>query len=355
MKLKIASKKTLANFINLLIKKEDRRLIGPKRKDKENVIFAPISSWDELCLANTVTLLPPKQFLFPNGEELIRFEMEGKEVKRVYSSLELEPQIIIGVRPCDIHGILHLDKIMNAENADCYYIKRREATLIIGLDCLEPLDDYCNCASFNTLEVTEGFDLFLTEAKDRYYIRIGSPQGEALLANCDEIIEAKEEELKELYKKRSLLFPRHLKLSVEELPAFLASDKVYNHPYWEELGRQCLSCGSCNIVCPTCYCFDVREEMSLALNTGSKCRYWDGCHLGSFAQVAGGFNFRGKTFERVRHRMYRKGKYQVEKYNQVACVGCGRCARACLVNISPVTTYNNLAQSAYIAQKGDER
>ena len=32
---------------------------------------------------------------------------------------------------------------------------------------------------------------------------------------------------------------------------------------WEELAKDCFSCGSCNIVCCTCYCFDVQDEWTV--------------------------------------------------------------------------------------------
>ena len=42
----------------------------------------------------------------------------------------------------------------------------------------------------------------------------------------------------------------------------------YNSPLWKELGERCLACGSCTIVCPTCYCFNVVDEVDLALIDG---------------------------------------------------------------------------------------
>jgi ferredoxin len=57
--------------------------------------------------------------------------------------------------------------------------------------------------------------------------------------------------------------------------------------------------------------------------------------LSSFATVAGGENFREDKKERLKHRIYRKFDYLMKKHNQSVCVGCGRCVRACLAEISP--------------------
>ena len=61
---------------------------------------------------------------------------------------------------------------------------------------------------------------------------------------------------------------------------------------WEELSRTCFSCGTCNLVCPTCYCFDVADDLNLDAVSGNRTRTWDGCMLPHFALVAGGHNFR---------------------------------------------------------------
>jgi Fe-S oxidoreductase len=40
----------------------------------------------------------------------------------------------------------------------------------------------------------------------------------------------------------------------------------------------------------------------------------------------------------------RKGKYQLDSFGMVGCVGCGRCATACLVDITPIGVFNELFQ-----------
>ena len=87
--------------------------------------------------------------------------------------------------------------------------------------------------------------------------------------------------------------------------------------------------------------------MSLDLKGGVRVRQWDGCMLTDFAKVAGGENFRHGKAARFRHRIFRKGKYVLERYGMVGCVGCGRCISACLPEIaSPVEAFNTIAQHA---------
>ena len=128
------------------------------------------------------------------------------------------------------------------------------------------------------------------------------------------------------------------------LPKLLAHAEAYKHPVWEEKARTCFSCGSCNQVCPTCYCFNVQDDVNWDLATGQRCRAWDGCLLDGFTKVAPAHEFRKARADRFRHRLYRKAQYVPEKIGgQIACVGCGRCISACLPDIAnPVSVYNRL-------------
>jgi len=99
------------------------------------------------------------------------------------------------------------------------------------------------------------------------------------------------------------------------------------------------------MVCPTCVCFDVRDRVELDLKKGERYRTWDSCMFDAFDKVASGENFRPTGTDRLRHRLYRKGKYMLERWGELGCVGCGRCVHACLVDIaSPVYAYNRLAR-----------
>ena len=68
--------------------------------------------------------------------------------------------------------------------------------------------------------------------------------------------------------------------------------------------------------------------------------------MDEFARVAGGENFREARAARQRHRFMRKGKYIYEKFGELGCVGCGRCIRTCVANISIVDGFNTIHGSA---------
>ena len=101
------------------------------------------------------------------------------------------------------------------------------------------------------------------------------------------------------------------------------------------------------MVCPTCFCFDVQDEVAPSLAEGERYRRWDGCVLADFARVGTGENFRNDKASRFRHRIFRKGKYILERYGLPGCVGCGRCAISCLAEIaSPLEAFNAVGEAA---------
>jgi len=104
-------------------------------------------------------------------------------------------------------------------------------------------------------------------------------------------------------------------------------EEGYDHPIWQELGETCLGCGTCTLVCPSCYCFNVEDRLSLDLEGGERLRTWDSCQFDQFTRLSGGAEARADQADRQRHRFFRKYKYLWEKHHRVACVGCGRCGR----------------------------
>jgi ferredoxin len=247
------------------------------------------------------------------------------------------------VHTCDLHAIGLLDKALSQEYPDAHYLERRRQTIIVGLECLEPCDEHAFCKSIGTLTAGEGYDLHLTDLGAAYAVDVATEAGEELLSRYGTAREATDADVRRLNEVLSAKWPRftyRLDFDAAELPALLST--AYDHPLWDELGERCLACGSCTNVCPTCYCFNVFDEVNMVLTEGERHRCWDSCQLDEFARVAGGENFREAREARQRHRFMRKGKYIYEKFGELGCVGCGRCIRTCVANISIVDGFNTI-------------
>jgi ferredoxin len=194
-----------------------------------------------------------------------------------------------------------------------------------------------------TLTVSNGYDLHLTDLGEAYAVDVGTKQGAALLDRYGDSREATNADMQTLNRVLGAKWPRFpykLEFDVGELSAVMSQS--YESPLWDQLAEICLACGQCTLVCPTCFCFNVKDVVELNLQEGERLRYWDSCQLDEFARVAGGENFREYQAARLRHRFMRKGRYLMEKYGELGCTGCGRCARSCLVDISPVNVFNDL-------------
>jgi sulfhydrogenase subunit beta (sulfur reductase) len=106
-------------------------------------------------------------------------------------------------------------------------------------------------------------------------------------------------------------------------------DLEYENEIWREIGEKCLGCGTCSMVCPTCYCYAVFDDLNLDADSGQRKRRWDSCLFKDYALVAGGHNFRAECSSRVKNRYFHKQRGFVRQYGRPSCVGCGRCIVYC--------------------------
>jgi len=229
----------------------------------------------ELELFQTPTHLSAKEFFFPQRETLLRFNRREGTHEQV---IEADGQAVIGLHSCDIHAIALMDRVFDYGTPDANYRARREKTIIIGADCFP--DEYCFCSSVSTMAADSGFDLFLHRINKGVLVRVGSGRGEDLLerytnarpATTAQILEKEKREAERLAS-----FKTRLAAPPTALPEIYA--KSDESPVWDRIGAICYGCGSCNNVCPTCYCFDVKDEVAANLVEGKRVRVWDACTL----------------------------------------------------------------------------
>jgi ferredoxin len=340
MSIKKTSATTLDSWVDGLI--DNRKVIGIQSKS-DRFAFGPLASSADLRLDYDVAILPPKVLFQPPREGILTFEA-GKGYESVVDS---EPFVVLGVHPYDLVGLSQMDEIFSQVNPDIHYLERRNNGAIVAVD-VQTVSPDVFAGFMGTAVVEGGFDVLLTKIGDEYIVDARTEKGESLIAGLADEPDAGESWLEQRRLvwdyNRQRLRKHDLSSEPSRWPQLL--EDADEHPVWEEKARLCFSCGSCNLVCPTCYCFDVRDYMSWDLASGERVRLWDGCLLTSFATVAGNLNFRKDPADRYRHRYYRKGKYVPAKIGgQIACVGCGRCITACVANIAnPVDVFNRLGE-----------
>jgi formate hydrogenlyase subunit 6/NADH:ubiquinone oxidoreductase subunit I len=327
-----------------------RRMAGPVR-DGDHHTYRIVERVEDIDLTFAYCRYSPKSLFFPPRETLFTFTKEDGQFHAtpVYDAT---PTLLVGVHPCDVHGLHLLDHVFGSPPADEHYLSRRRNAFVIAVDCAAPCTANVFCHDLGTDHATTGFDLMVyplhREAASggaTYGLVFGSDAGrDAILrAGIGAAPAAADERAMGHYlsRKKNAFKPR-LPVRAEELPGLLS--RSYDSLLWEATARRCYSCASCNLVCPTCYCFDIQDDANLTGNAGERFREWDGCQLRNFAEVAGGHNFRLQPAARLRHRVYRKGKWTQERTGLPGCVGCGRCERACTAQISLVEIYHQLAE-----------
>jgi ferredoxin len=302
-------------------------------------VFAQPSRWSDVQMKYPRTILPPKKFLLPPRE--VTFVFNPQEGYRDLVAEAAKPVVLFGVHPYDIFGLNILDRVFaQGKYVDPYYMARRQSTTIIGVD-FEP-DDKHFAYSMNADFVESGFDLFFSDIGDDYLVLVGTSRGDdiVLMSGCL-LQEPTEADFAE-YKRRSSLRRSAYKTRLElgELPEILEME--YHSKIWDEMGERCLSCGSCSAVCPTCYCFDVNDDLDLVGKAGSRVRSWDSCLFRTHALVAGGENFRSSRASRIKFRYYHKQRGFVAEYGRPSCVGCGRCVTTCPAKIDIVTVIETI-------------
>lgn len=334
----IMSKSDVSRWFDSL--KGKGKIYGPKRKENA-FVFRPVKEFDEMSLEYIPTILPPKKYYFPQKEKLFRFKI--KPFKTSKAIKEFKEFILFGVHTCDIAGIQCMDVVFNEKPVDPNYLNRKEKMTIIGYECMHYCDEFASCAAVGTHIPKGGYDIMMTDVGSEYVLCVNSYKGEKLVKgkryiHC--LDEAAKDKLERARVEKAVKFRNEFKGEMPEVEA--AFEGGFFSPVWQDVGRRCVGCTNCTAVCPTCYCFDVVDDMDLDLNEGTRSRVWNYCQMDDFAKVASGEDFRAGRDARQRHRYYRKFKYSVEKYSKYFCTGCGRCTRTCMAKISLIETVNSL-------------
>jgi ferredoxin len=319
--MKSTSKGELAAWIDGLV--EHYAVIAPTLV-QDDLLHQPVLSSAEVVLDFERTALSPKTFFLPDTQVILEVDRRDKEVILTQPTLE-RAQVLLGLRPCDARSLRALDALLlDRPPPDAYYAERREMTTLVGLACPRLWDD-CFCTSLGSApDDTSGMDLMLYSDDDGYLLQVLTDQGAALLDG----LEAEE----------TSRHPPAADSSGDQVPVLAPDDwgAFIDADYWQRMAERCLSCHACTYVCPTCRCFDVRDETTAAGSGHThiqRLRAWDSCLSAAYRRIAGGHNPRPTKAQRLRNRYYCKFCYSSLDFGTVACVGCGRCIAVCPVGI----------------------
>ena len=287
------------------------------------------------------TVKSPKDFFFPQTEDLMKFKTSGKSIEIQDVREETKDFIVFGVRACDVKSFEVLDNVFLTEPRDSYYASKRDNGVIISLACTRP-SETCFCKTFGIDPANPQGDVSAWKTDKEIYFASNNVKGDEFLNKIKDLTEECSDEVVNKQKEQINAVMNKLPLKDVKTDAFGGgkTDTYFNSPAWAELSEACLGCGTCTFVCPTCQCYDIKD-----FNTGNgviRYRCWDSCMYSDFTKMAHGNN-RNSQKERFRQRFMHKLVYYPENNNGLfSCVGCGRCLAKCPISMNIVKVMKKL-------------
>ncbi|MBL7961010.1 4Fe-4S dicluster domain-containing protein [bacterium] len=345
--------------------------IGPTLKDQA-IILDEISSIDQLPVGWTdeqgagtyrlkkrnddawfgyvITPTSWKTYLHSPAVKFWSAKRNGKEFDVEEDKTEPLKFAFIGVRACELHAIAIQDKVFYGKDfQDAAYVQKRERAFIVAVNC-SVAGHNCFCASMNTgPKAANHFDIALTEIIDGthhfFVAETGSDLGVEILhevsntsANEEQVQQAEQVVVKTESQITKILDTTDLKNML---------NRNLENRIWDSIGKLCLSCANCTMVCPTCFCTNVEDVTDLSGDHAERWRKWDSCFTVRFSYIHGG-SIRNSAKSRYRQWMTHKLSNWVDQFGSFGCTGCGRCITWCPVGI-------DLTEEAATIRQGEKR
>ncbi|MCK5475144.1 MAG: 4Fe-4S dicluster domain-containing protein [Candidatus Pacebacteria bacterium] len=308
--------KQLQDFVSYLIK--NKHNVYSHTEDNGEINIRKINTGKNFELCPKRPLYSFKKFFLPSYQRMMVFK-DGNTTLNKSPNVKI---VLLGLHFYDLKAFTLINQVYKK---DPHFQKKLRNAIVIGQSPIPAeLEDYQKFEK----EVLEHlkFDIFL-EAKshgkqESFRIFTGSEDGQRLLDDFGYKDYENIEYVGPVPKKG--LGPINSML-IEKIR------KSRGSKIWKELAEKCTNCGKCSIVCPTCFCFKIEDEIKK--DEIVRTRKWDSCFYEEFSQIAGGHKFLDTTEKRIYNWYDHKFVRIPEEYRMPGCVSCGRCTEVCPAGI----------------------
>ena len=259
----------------------------------------------------------PTSVFFPQLDRVFTARPGGIEMQEPLS----KPLLVVGLTAEDADSLAFIDEFFRFEfRDDIYFGKREDAAVVVVSGRCGKDGAFMKIAGGNCdLEfVCDGREYILvpyTETGRKLAAKVEGGRENTSLADLQEESDALPTEDQEILESASRL---------------LQQDRVPEE-FWSEIADRCIACTACNLVCPTCTCFDVFDWKEG--DTVARYRLWDSCQLAGFMREASGHNPMGEEHVRTRRRIHHKLAADLTRWGRISCFLCGRCDEVCPTGI----------------------
>jgi len=232
-----------------------------------------------------------------------------------------KPLFVVGLSAADARCLEFIDRFFTHQFEDDLYLRRRRGSVVAVVSGRCGPEGKCQAMAGGHCDVE-----LVADGTGRFAALAYTPRGELFCAGLPEAdgfpLSAIEQECR--------LVDAEFGELIRRAAEILAADKV-TEEFWQEIADRCINCMACNLVCPTCTCFDVYDwKCGPAVE---RQRLWDSCQLGGFMREASGHNPLGTEGARTRRRIHHKLVADPQRWGLITCFLCGRCDRACPTGI----------------------
>jgi len=264
---------------------------------------------------------PLKNFFLPVRENVTSVRDSSK------------PRIIIGAPNCDIEALLLLDEIyLDEVFTDPWYRSRRNSTILVASDCYT-VNEHCHCLSYGVKPWSMAHaDMAILTEGDQIFLRVLSDKGKEFAEQLTDVYSVDEAAAVSFAEQRHSETEELLTARNTGLPDYTTTGEIIQKAgdhIWKKYAAKCVSCGACTTICPTCSCFLLIDKPDF-----EKVKQMDACQYPGFERVAGGEDALFELPRRFRNRYMCKYVWKPQKFNSLACTGCGRCIEACIGKIN---------------------